>query len=53
MDFKKLNKRYAIYFILHLVFFLKLSSGSSHGSAAEINPTRNHEILGLIPGLTH
>ena len=25
--------------------------GSSHGGAAETNPTRNHEVVGLIPGL--
>ena len=27
-------------------------SRSSHCGTAETNPTRNHEILGLIPGLT-
>ena len=26
--------------------------GSSHHGAAETNPTRNHEIEGLIPGLS-
>ena len=26
--------------------------GSSCGGAAEMNPTSNHEVLGLIPGLT-
>ena len=25
--------------------------GSSHRGTAEMNPTRNHEIAGLIPGL--
>ena len=25
--------------------------GSSHGGTAERNPTRNHEVVGLIPGL--
>ena len=25
--------------------------GSSHHDAAETNPTRNHEVVGLIPGL--
>ena len=25
--------------------------GSSHHGAAEMNPTRNHEVEGLIPGL--
>ena len=24
---------------------------SSHGGTAETNPTRNHEVSGLIPGL--
>ena len=26
-------------------------AGSSHRGAAERNPTRNHEVAGLIPGL--
>ena len=26
-------------------------SWSSHRGAAEMNPTRNHEVVGLIPGL--
>ena len=26
--------------------------GSSRCGAAEMNPTRNHEVVGLIPGLT-
>ena len=26
---------------------------SSHGGAAEMNTTRNHEVAGSIPGLTH
>ena len=25
---------------------------SSHHSAVKTNPTRNHEVVGLIPGLT-
>ena len=25
--------------------------GGSHGGAAEMNPTRNHEVAGSIPGL--
>ena len=25
--------------------------GSSHHGAGEVNPTRNREVLGLIPGL--
>ena len=27
-------------------------TGSSHRGAAEMNPTGNHEVVGLIPGLT-
>ena len=27
------------------------SQGSSHCDAVETNPTRNHEVVGLIPGL--
>ena len=27
--------------------------GNSHRGAAETNLTGNHEVLGLIPGLTH
>ena len=27
------------------------SLGSSHSDAAEMNPTRNHEVAGSIPGL--
>ena len=34
-----------------LVHF-KMCTQSSHHGAAETNPTRNHEVLGLIPGLT-
>ena len=26
---------------------------SSHCGAAEMNPTRNHEVVGSIPGLIH
>ena len=26
--------------------------GSSHHGASEMNPTRNHEFVGSIPGLT-
>ena len=29
------------------------SQGSSHRGAMEMSLTRNHEVLGLIPGLTH
>ena len=31
--------------------FLKLKYRSAHGGAEETNPTRNHEVAGLIPGL--
>ena len=30
---------------------LSNTTGSSHCGAAETNPTRNHEVVGLIPGL--
>ena len=30
---------------------LKLDEGSSYGGTAETNPTRNHEVVGSIPGL--
>ena len=30
---------------------LKYSTRSSHHGAAEMNPTRNHEVVGSIPGL--
>ena len=29
----------------------KVRPGSSHRGAAEMNPTRNHEVAGSIPGL--
>ena len=29
-----------------------LNSRSSHRGAVEMNPTRKHEVVGLIPGLT-
>ena len=32
--------------------YLKNFFWSSHRGAVEMNPTRNHEIVGLIPGLT-
>ena len=31
----------------------KCVCGSSRRGAAEMNPTRNHEVAGLIPGLAH
>ena len=30
---------------------LENAQGSSHHGAEEMNPTRNHEVAGLIPGL--
>ena len=33
-------------------FFLALKNRSSRCSAAEMNLTRNHEVVGSIPGLT-
>ena len=30
---------------------LKNSPGSSHCGAAEVKPTSNHKVVGLIPGL--
>jgi len=30
----------------------KSMNWSSHRGTAEMNPTRNHEVVGLIPGLT-
>ena len=33
------------------VLDIKKMNRSSHRGAAEMNPTRNHEIVGLIPGL--
>ena len=29
------------------------TNGSSRCGMAEMNPTRNHDVAGLIPGLTH
>ena len=31
--------------------FINRDSGSSHHGTEETNPTRNHEVVGLIPGL--
>ena len=33
------------------VKLLKIQSGSSRLGEAETNPTRNHEVAGMIPGL--
>ena len=32
-------------------FLFKIELGSSHGGAVEMNPTRNREVVGSIPGL--
>ena len=32
-------------------FLKKLKIGSSHRGTVEINPTRNHEVTGSVPGL--
>ena len=37
---------------LSVTFFLKEKVGSSHCGSAEMNLTSNHEVVGLIPGLT-
>ena len=39
-NFKMIQKNLFIY-----------KAGSSHRGTAEINPTRNHEVVGSIPGL--
>jgi len=31
---------------------LRIKFWSSHHGAMEMNPTRNHKVVGLIPGLT-
>ena len=36
----------------HCFGFEDQSLGSPHHDAAETNPTKNHEVAGLIPGLT-
>ena len=36
---------------IHLEWIKKVLLSSCHG-AAEMNPTRNHEVVGSIPGLT-
>jgi len=33
-------------------FKMKVIKRSSHRGIVEMNPTRNHEVAGLIPGLT-
>ena len=35
-----------------LKLHIKKPSRSSHHGAVEMNPTRNHEVAGWIPGLT-
>ena len=36
---------------LSVAHFKKYSHRSSHRGAAETNPTKNHEVVGSIPGL--
>ena len=36
---------------LTILSFKKIKSGSSRHGTVEMNPTRNHEVAGLIPGL--
>ena len=59
----KNNYQYILFynfFILFKNFEVKLpfkskidfGGGSSHRGATETNPTRNHEVVSLIPGLT-
>ena len=33
--------------------YVKNGLGSSHRGTVETNPTRNHEVVGSIPGLAH
>ena len=35
-----------------IIFLCKSKVQSSYGGTAEMNQTRNHEVLGSIPGLT-
>ena len=35
-----------------IITIRRMSQGSSHCGAVGTNPTRNHEVAGLIPGLT-
>ena len=41
-----------LYFEYFLTFIFKVSFWSSCHGTAEMNPTTNHEVAGLIPGLT-
>ena len=36
---------------MKVIIYLERENRSSHRSAVEVNPTRNHEIVGSIPGL--
>ena len=44
---------FVLFFVFFFVFFFKMrmTFWSSHRGTAEMNPTRNHEIVGSIPGL--
>ena len=45
------NEAGSLYHIQKLKL-IKVEIRSSRLGAAEMNPTRNHEVMGLIPGLT-
>ena len=47
------NQQMGYFFGIYYLTFEKMGKdGSSHLGAVETNPTRNHEVVGLIPGLT-
>ena len=49
LEFITLRKRSIIWY--HLYWNLKKWHRSSHGGSVEMNLTRNHEVVGWIPGL--
>ena len=51
VDSKSLTKYWQIESKIQILYY-KESSQSSHGGAGETNLTRNHEVMGLILGLT-
>ena len=46
-----LNGHHILLLIIDLKLTFKDYVWSAHCGAAEMNPTRNHEVTGLIPGL--
>ena len=46
-----MNKSYMTSELSNSRTFSDLGQWSSHHGAAEMNPTRNHEAAGVIPGL--